>query len=324
MNLYPLKFEPILKEKIWGGNYLNQLLNKKNIYPNIGESWEISGIRNNVSIINNGFLQENNLHEIIKIYKNELVGNRIYDEFGTEFPLLIKFIDAQEDLSIQVHPNNKQAKDKHNSYGKTEIWYVLHAEKDAKLISGFSENIDKETFEKHLKNNTLDEILNYENVKTGDVFFIPSGRVHSIGKGIVVAEIQQTSDITYRLYDYNRLENGKLRELHTKDALDVIDFQKYDNYKTQYTPKLNESIKLESNEFFTVNLLEFNTLVEREFQLLDSFVIYVCVEGKMEIETIGNEKITLQKGESVLVPACIKKAMLNAPEKAKLLEIYIK
>jgi len=236
MSLYPLKFKPILKEKIWGGNNLSQLLNKKKTGKKIGESWEISGVDNNISIVSNGFLKGNNLQEVIEIYMNELVGDKIYDIFGTEFPLLIKFIDAQEDLSIQVHPNNNQAKEKHNAFGKTEIWYVLHAEKEAKLISGFSKELTKDLLHKHLINNTLEETLNYEKVKTGDVFFIPSGRIHSIGKGIVVAEIQQTSDITYRLFDYNRLENGKLRELHTQDALDVIDFQRYNSYKTNYFP----------------------------------------------------------------------------------------
>ncbi len=324
MSLYPLKFKPILKEKIWGGNNLSQLLNKKKTGKKIGESWEISGVDNNISIVSNGFLKGNNLQEVIEIYMNELVGDKIYDIFGTEFPLLIKFIDAQEDLSIQVHPNNNQAKEKHNAFGKTEIWYVLHAEKEAKLISGFSKELTKDLLHKHLINNTLEETLNYEKVKTGDVFFIPSGRIHSIGKGIVVAEIQQTSDITYRLFDYNRLENGKLRELHTQDALDVIDFQRYNSYKTNYSPVLNQSVKLESCEFFTVNLLEFNSLIEKDFQLLDSFVIYLCIDGKIDIQTEGNEIVTMQTGETVLIPASIRKLILNPSKTSKILEIYIK
>jgi len=324
MSLYPLKFKPILKEKIWGGNNLSQLLNKKKTGKKIGESWEISGVDNNISIVSNGFLKGNNLQEVIEIYMNELVGDKIYDIFGTEFPLLIKFIDAQEDLSIQVHPNNNQAKEKHNAFGKTEIWYVLHAEKEAKLISGFSKELTKDLLHKHLINNTLEETLNYEKVKTGDVFFIPSGRIHSIGKGIVVAEIQQTSDITYRLFDYNRLENGKLRELHTQDALDVIDFQRYNSYKTNYSPVLNQSVKLESCEFFTVNLLEFNSLIEKDFQLLDSFVIYLCIDGKIDIQTEGNEIVTIQTGDTVLIPASIRKLILNPSKTSKILEIYIK
>ncbi len=324
MSLYPLKFKPILKEKIWGGNNLSQLLNKKKTGKKIGESWEISGVDNNISIVSNGFLKGNNLQEVIEIYMNELVGDKIYDIFGTEFPLLIKFIDAQEDLSIQVHPNNNQAKEKHNAFGKTEIWYVLHAEKEAKLISGFSKELTKDLLHKHLINNTLEETLNYKKVKTGDVFFIPSGRIHSIGKGIVVAEIQQTSDITYRLFDYNRLENGKLRELHTQDALDVIDFQRYNSYKTNYLPILNQSVKLESCEFFTVNLLEFNSLIEKDFQLLDSFVIYLCIDGKIDIQTEGNEIVTIQTGETVLIPASIRKLILNPSKTSKILEIYIK
>lgn len=323
MNLYPLKFEPIYKKKIWGGNKLGLLLNKDKNISNLGESWEISAVESSISIISNGFLEGNDLQETLEMYMGELVGDKIFDKFGIEFPLLIKFIDAQEDLSIQVHPNDEQAKERHKAYGKTELWYVLDAEENAKLISGFSGNIDKSEYLKSLNNNKLFNILNYEKVKAGDVLFIPPGRIHTIGKGIVLAEIQQTSDITYRIYDYNRTDKeGNARDLHTDLALDVLDFQKYDKYKTDYTPSLNKTKELEKCQYFTVNILEFDAIIEKDYQLLDSFIIYICVEGEIEIETDEN-KTSLIKGETVLIPASITQLKLHPKGKAKVLEVYI-
>jgi len=232
-HLYPLKFKPIFKDKIWGGNKIKTLLNKDfSPLPNCGESWEISGVQDEISVVSNGFLIGNNLQELIEIYMGDLVGDQVYQKYGIEFPLLIKFIDAHDDLSIQVHPNDKLAMQRHNAYGKTEMWYIIDADRGAKLISGFNTEVTKDAYIKHLENNTLNLILNYEEVKAGDVFFMPAGRVHAIGKGILLTEIQQTSDITYRIYDYNRKgTDGKPRELHTSLALDAIDFKSYDNYR---------------------------------------------------------------------------------------------
>lgn len=323
--LYPLKFKPILKEKIWGGQNLKSTLNK-NIPGDkkIGESWEISGVDDNISIVENGFLAENELNELIEIYMGDLVGDRIFDQFGNEFPLLIKFIDANDTLSIQVHPDDELAMQRHNSNGKTEMWYIISTEKGAELISGFNHEMDKNHYLHHLKNNEIPKILNHEKVKSGDVFFIPAGRVHAIGSGIVLAEIQQTSDITYRIYDWNRKdEAGNSRELHTEEALDAIDFKVYDNYKTEYQSIKNLNSPIVSNKYFETNILEFDQQIEMNYNLLDSFVIYMCLEGKFEIEYYESEKITIEKGETVLIPAVIEYLTLHPITESKLLEIYI-
>jgi len=232
MELYPIRFSPIYKEKIWGGSRLKTILNKKITSDKIGESWEISAVQDNISLVENGFLEGNTLEEIISIYMGELVGEKIYEKFGIEFPLLFKFIDANDKLSIQVHPDNDLAKQRHQAYGKTEMWYVINAENDAEIIVGFNKEIDKYQYTKAVKENTLIKLLNKEKVKKSDAFYIPSGRVHAIGKGVLLAEIQQTSDITYRIYDWDRKDaNGQERELHTEWALDAIDYKFYKEYK---------------------------------------------------------------------------------------------
>ncbi|HKL07970.1 MAG TPA: type I phosphomannose isomerase catalytic subunit [Bacteroidales bacterium] len=323
--LYPFKFKPQFKEKIWGGRHLKEFLNKplpKN--KKIGESWEISGVEENVSTVDNGFLQGNKLQELIEIYMGDLVGDRVYDQFGIEFPLLIKFIDANDVLSIQVHPDDELAKKRHNSFGKTEMWYIVEAEKDAELISGFKKKTDKNTYLKHLKSGKLPEILNYEKVHKGDVFFIPSGRVHAIGKGIVLAEIQQTSDITYRIFDWNRTDDqGNYRELHTDLALDAIDFNVYDNYKTPYKINPNKDANILNCKYFNTNIIQFNETIEKDYHLLDSFVIYMCLDGKLEIIYNETEKLSIEKGETILIPAVFEHLVLNPVDQSKLLEIYI-
>lgn len=323
--LYPLKFKPILKEKIWGGQNLKSTLNKK-LPPNkhVGESWEISGIENNISVVENGFLEGNDLNELIEIYMGDLVGDKIFEQFGLEFPLLIKFIDANDVLSIQVHPDDELAIQRHNSNGKTEMWYIISAQKDAELISGFNHEMDKDHYLHHLKNNEISEILNHEKVKSGDVFYIPAGRVHAIGAGIVLAEIQQTSDVTYRIYDWNRKDNnGNLRDLHTEEALDAIDFNAYDNYKTEYKSIKNISSKILTNKYFETSILEFDQDIEKNYNLLDSFVIFICLEGKFEIRYYESEIITVEKGETILIPAVIEHLTLKPVVKSKLLEVYI-
>jgi len=323
--LYPLKFKPQFKEKIWGGQHLKEYLNKslpKN--KKIGESWEISGIQDNISIIENGYLQGNNLQELIEIYMGDILGDRIYKQFGIEFPLLIKFIDANDILSIQVHPEDELARKRHNAFGKTEMWYIIEAEKDAELISGFSKKIDKETYLKQLESNRLPDILNYEKVQKGNVFFIPSGRVHAIGKGIVLAEIQQTSDVTYRIFDWNRKDDqGNYRELHTDLALDAIDFNVYDNYKTPYKIKPNKDSKILNCKYFNTNIIQFDETIEKDYNQLDSFVIYICLDGKFEIIYNETEKIHIEKGETILIPAVFEHLVLNPVVQSKLLEVYI-
>ncbi len=325
-SLYPLKFVTQYKDKIWGGNKIKTVLNKDfGDLPNCGETWEISAVEGNISVVANGYLAGNDLQDLAEIYMGDLLGEKIYERFGVEFPLLIKFIDANDDLSIQVHPDDKLSKQRHNAYGKTEMWYVLQADKGAKLNSGFNQKVDQEKYLKFLEEKNLTEILNFEEVAPGDVFFIPAGRVHAIGSGILLAEIQQTSDVTYRIYDYDRCDDkGNTRELHTKLALDAIDFSLQEKYKTDYKEKLNESSEIVSCDYFTTNLLVFDQSLEKDYNHLDSFVIYICLEGSYEI-VFDNGTETVKQGETVLIPAILENLKLvpKSPS-VKLLEVYIK
>ncbi len=325
-SLYPLKFEPIYKDYIWGGTKLRDKFNK-NVPANIthcAESWEISSIDENISIVTNGFLEGNNLQELIEIYMGDLVGDKVYDKFGDEFPLLIKFIDASAMLSIQVHPNNEVAKERHHAFGKTEMWYIMDSEPKSEIIVGFNKNITKEEYQDHLDENTLKEILNTEKADKHDMFFIPSGRVHAIGKGILLAEIQQASDVTYRIYDWDRVDkSGKPRELHTDLALDVIDFKKHDNYKYSKKNIFNKDVDLLKSEFFNVSRLSFNKNIERDYNLIDSFIVMLCFEGDCIIHYGEGLKETLSKGETILIPADLKEIMLEPIKSAMILEIFI-
>jgi mannose-6-phosphate isomerase len=323
--LYPLKFTPIFKDKIWGGDKIRTLLHK-NIgnLPNCGESWEISGVAEEISVVSEGYLKGNSLDELIEIYMGDLVGEKIYDQFGEEFPLLIKFIDAKDKLSIQVHPNDELAKERHNAYGKTEMWYVIQADEGAQLITGFNRLISKEEYVKIFNSGRLEEVLRYEKVKAGDVFFIPAGLIHAIGGGILLAEIQQTSDVTYRIFDFNRVdEKGQHRELHTELALDAIDFKSPHPDKISYEAVDNMTTPLVICEYFTTNLLPLNGKIEKDFADKDTFVIYMCLEGnyKLEWEEGSLDVIT---GETILVPAMLNNFFLESKNgQAKLLEIYI-
>ena len=322
--LYPLKFKPILKETIWGGTRLKEVLGKDTgTMKNVAESWEISAVQGNISVVENGFLAGNNLQEISEIYMGDLLGDSIYERFGVEFPLLLKFIDANKVLSIQVHPDDKLAKKRHHAFGKTEMWYVLEADNDAKLITGFNRELNKEIYLDHLNRKALTEILNYEKVVAGDVYFIPAGRVHAIGPGILLAEIQETSDITYRIYDWDRVDkNGKGRELHTDLALDAMDYHHYKKYKTSCQRKGNESNRLVKCKHFTTNLLQIDKILEKDYSSLDSFIIYMCLDGQFKVKT-RQTTILLQKGETILLPAVIKEVELIPENTASLLEIYI-
>jgi mannose-6-phosphate isomerase len=324
--LYPLKFKPVCLEKIWGGTRLKTLLNKEfGPLSNCGESWEISAVEDQVSVVKNGFLQGNNLTELIEIYMGELVGDTIFRKYGIEFPLLFKFIDANDDLSIQVHPDDKLAKERHNAYGKTEMWYVVYADKGALINTGFNQPVTPEMYMEYLEQGKLPELLCYEEANPGDVFFIPAGRVHAIGKGILLAEIQQTSDVTYRIFDYNRKDaQGNTRELHTDLAVDAIDFSYSDEYKTKYSAEKNESSEIISCSYFTTNLLEFNTKIEKDYHLLDSFIVYMNIAGRFKIEYEDGEE-TVEPGETILVPASLEVFRLNPlTEEVRTLEIYIK
>lgn len=322
--LYPLKFKPVLKERIWGGSKLKTLFNKEGKCTNCGESWELSAVEGDISVVSNGFLKGNDLAELVEIYMGDLVGDSVYDRFGLEFPLLIKFIDANDDLSIQVHPDDELAMERHESYGKTEMWVVMQAEKGAQLISGFNKKVTKNEYLNHLHNKTLKSILNSEPVKEDDVFFIPAGRVHAIGAGILLAEIQQTSDITYRIYDWDRVDaSGKPRELHTDLALDAIDYNHYSDYKTKYELIPNKTVNIADCPYFTTNILSFDKPLEKDYTLIDSFVIYICLSGKFQIKTEGGTE-TMKAGETVLIPAALKNLNFIPEEQSKILEVYIK
>ena len=320
---YPLSFEPILKERIWGGEKLTTIF-KKDVYKtHIGESWELSDVEGDVSVVSNGDLKGKSLKELIETYKEDLVGEKVYKAFGNSFPILIKFIDAKTPLSIQVHPNNELAKVRHNSFGKNEMWYIMEAENDAELIVGFNQKVDQDRYIDKLENGKVLEILNAETIKKGDTFYIPTGRVHAIGAGVLLAEIQQTSDVTYRIYDYNRVDakTGKERELHTELALDAIDYTVHDSYKTAYTLKENQSSTLVHSPYFKTNIIQLKGSIDKDYKSLDSFVIYMCVEGNAEIKC--NEKnYQLNLGQTLLLPAAIETVELSS-ENAKILEIYL-
>ena len=322
--LYPLKFETVLKEKVWGGDTLVSKYNKTSTGSHkIGESWELSAVAENQSVISNGFLAGNNIEELIEVYMGDITGDSIYEKFGNEFPLLIKFIEAQEDLSIQVHPGNDLARKRHQAYGKTEMWYILESKKGSKLYTGFREGVTKEVYEEAIKNGGIEKLLNVENVDAGDTFFTPAGRVHAIGAGIVLVEIQQTSDITYRIFDWNRKGTGKeKRELHTDLALEAIDFSLAGKNKIRVEPVLNSTENLVDCEFFNTNILSFNKPINKEYYFNDSFVVYICIEGEFLIGWDDNsERVT--KGETVLLPAMIKEVTLKPMNEARILEVYI-
>lgn len=324
MKLYPLKFKPILKSIIWGGNEICKFKGVTPVQEGVGESWEISSVKGNVSVVANGELEDKDLSEVIATYQEQLVGKRNYEIFGTTFPLLVKFIDARDNLSIQVHPDDVLAKARHNSFGKTEMWYVINAAPGAFLYSGFEKQMTPDSYVKSIEDNTFIDSLAKHDIKKGDVFFLPAGRVHAIGAGTFIAEIQQTSDITYRIYDYNRKDaNGNGRELHTELAKDAIDFKLYDNYKTAYTRKENQSVQLESCRYFTTNLLELTKDVTRDYSSVDSFVAYICMGGSCEIRDDKGNDLSIKQGETVLIPADTQNVVVCPQGNVLLLETYV-
>ncbi|WP_395050142.1 type I phosphomannose isomerase catalytic subunit [Flavobacterium sp.] len=318
-NIYPLQFEPILKERIWGGTKLKSVLNKPITSKVTGESWEISTVEGDVSVVSNGILAGKSLNELIDSNPEDILGTDVYKRFGKQFPLLFKYLDAREDLSIQVHPNDELAKKRHNSFGKTEMWYVMQADKEARIIVGFKENSNANEYLENLKNKTLLSILDDVKVKTGDVFFLETGTVHAIGAGLVIAEIQQTSDITYRLYDFDRVDShGNSRELHVDLALEAINYNKIETKKS-YNTTLNQSNAVLDCPYFKTNFLPLDGKVEVN-KNGKTFTVYMCVDGNFEIES-NHTKFQYKKGDTVLIPAALNSFILNG--KASILEIYI-
>lgn len=320
--MYPIKFNPILKERLWGGTKLKTLFNKPIETDITGESWEVSAVKGDISVVANGEFAGKSLQDLINQYPNELLGKHVYEKFGADFPILIKFIDAREDLSIQVHPNDALAKERHNSFGKTEMWYVMQADKGAELIVGFNKNVTKEEYQQHLDNGTLTDIMNYEKVTEGDTFFINTGKVHAIGGGIIIAEIQQTSDITYRVYDFNRKDkNGNLRELHTEQALDAIDYEKKDDFKVSYSKSENKTNEMVNCPYFITNYLKLSSDFEKEIGSDDSFHIYMCVKGSGTVSD-GKTELFVNQGETVLFPAVCDKLYVKTSA-MELLEVKL-
>ncbi len=322
MNLYPFKFHTIFKEKIWGGEKIRTIL-QKDFSPakNCGETWEISGVKGNISVIANGPLKGKNLKEVIREYQAALVGEKVYQQYHDDFPLLVKFLDAKQDLSIQVHPDDSLAQTRHQSLGKTEMWYIIQADQDATLISGFNRHLDQASYMEHLKQHTLDDILNREVAKADDVFYLPAGRVHTIGAGLLLAEIQQCSDITYRIYDFDRVDDeGNKRELHTEEALDAIDYAHHDDYKTNYQPKKNQAVTLVKSPYFTTNMLHLDQEFNRNYNM-DSFVIYVCILGMATLTYIGGE-LSIKMGDCLLIPASLTEIFIQPKGECKILESH--
>lgn len=321
MRLYPLKFVPITKYRIWGGDKLNRFVPKKLQMDRLGEIWSISGVEGDLSVVENGELKGRNLKEILEEYKEKLVGKEVWEKFGNEFPLLIKFIDAADDLSVQVHPNDELAQKKHNSFGKSEMWYIMEAEKNAALTIGLKEGITKKDYQEYLTTESLEKILNKVKVQKGDAVYIPAGRVHAIGAGIVLAEIQQTSDITYRIYDYNRIDkDGKKRELHTESALEAIDFRPFANIKAEYEPIENQFKSLIDSQYFSTQIFEGN----KEFRIQNNACmrIYICTESAAKFITESNTT-KLSKYESLVLPAEVSEFTIQPLNDTRLIEVTI-
>lgn len=322
--MYPLKFEPILKQTLWGGDKIISFKQLNDTRTEVGESWEISAVEGSESIVAEGPDKGMTLTEVLSKYREELLGEANYARFGVKFPLLVKFVDARQDLSIQVHPSDELAKKRHNSMGKTEMWYVIGADKGAKLRSGFSEQITPKEYKDRVYNNTITEVLQEYDIQPGDVFFLPAGRVHSIGAGAFIAEIQQTSDVTYRIYDFDRKDaKGNARELHTDLAREAINFEVLDDYRTQYDVVENEPIELVACPYFTTSLYDMTEEITCDYSELDSFVIFVCVEGSCTLYDNEKNEVSFKAGETVLMPASTQEVTIVPNGKVKLLETYV-
>ena len=320
--LYPLKFKTSLTEPIWGGRRLGEKLGKRLPAGRaVGESWELSGLDGNRSVVRNGPLKGNDLEELIEVYMGELVGDRVYERFGLQFPLLIKYLDVQQPLSVQVHPNDDLAAERHGSYGKTEMWYVVDCGPDAALRVGFDGPVTREQYAEHVERGTLPELMAKARVHPGDTFFIPAGTVHTIEGSVLIAEIQQASDITYRIYDWDRVgPDGRKRELQTDLAADAIDFAPGTSFDVTAAPERNRFVTLKKCPYFTTNLLLLDGRIERNHVGRDSFAVYMMLDGRMTLSwDKGTE--TVDRGETVLLPACIEEIGLEG--RGKLLEIYI-
>ena len=321
--LYPLLFHTIFKDKIWGGEKIRTVLHKDfSPLPNCGETWELSGVDGNISSVRNGSLAGTSLNEVLQQYGANLVGEKVYEQHGNDFPLLIKFIDANDDLSIQVHPNDELAAQRHNSFGKTEMWYIMQADEGATLYNGFDRPIDGDEYRSRVADNTILEVMHKQTVGEGDVYFIPAGRVHSIGKGILLAEIQQTSDITYRIYDFDRRDaEGNGRELHTEESVNAIDYSLKDEYRSLYTSKVNKAVPVVECPYFKTSVIDVSGSTEWSHEERDSFSIFIVVSGEGSINCNGD--FDLKTGDVLLIPASISNAKLFSENGCRIIETFI-
>ena len=318
----PLKFNALLKSTLWGGDKIIPFKNLDIQQENVGESWEISGVKDNETIVADGPYAGKKLNELVEELKGKLVGEDNYQRFGNEFPLLIKFIDARQDLSIQVHPTDEIAKMQGKERGKTEMWYLMDSDKDATLLCGLKKKITPEEYAQMVENDTIVDAIDRYEVKEGDCFFLPAGRIHAIGTGCFLAEIQQTSDVTYRIYDFKRKDkNGNYRQLHTKEAAECINYNVESNYRTDYTPVKNQGVSLVQCPYFNTAVYDLDEPMTIDYSELDSFVILIGVKGKATITDNEGNTFTLQAGESVLVPATTE--TLKVDGKIKFLETYV-
>ncbi|TRZ41776.1 type I phosphomannose isomerase catalytic subunit [Robertkochia solimangrovi] len=320
--LYPLRFKPIFKDYLWGGTKLRSVLNKDFETDTAAESWEVSAVEGNVSVVMNGPLAGKELQELIDTYQSELLGEAVFNRFGNMFPILIKFIDANKDLSVQLHPNDSLARERHDSFGKTEMWVVMEADEGSELIVGFNKDLSREEYTEALESGKLMDILNREKVGSGDTYFIKAGKVHAIGAGILLAEIQQTSNITYRIYDYDRKDkDGNTRELHTELSVEAIDYKKKDDYKVRYEEEYNVSNPMVKCDYFNTNFLNIYGTHTAQLVNRDSFTIYMCIEGQVQLTVNGNSE-SLTIGETILIPANINTVNFSAAN-AKILEVHL-
>lgn len=318
----PLKFNALLKSTLWGGDKIIPFKNLDIQQENVGESWEISGVKDNETIVADGPYAGKKLNELVEELKGKLVGEDNYQRFGNEFPLLIKFIDARQDLSIQVHPTDEIAKMQGKERGKTEMWYLMDSDKDATLLCGLKKKITPEEYAQMVENDTIVDAIDRYEVKEGDCFFLPAGRIHAIGTGCFLAEIQQTSDVTYRIYDFKRKDkDGNYRQLHTKEAAECINYNVESNYRTEYTPVKNQGVSLVQCPYFNTAVYDLDEPMTIDYSELDSFVILIGVKGNATITDNEGNTFTLQAGESVLVPATTE--TLKVDGKIKFLETYV-
>ena len=326
MKLYPFLFEPNLHTVVWGGQQLRPYKGLKATEEPIGESWEVSAVPSSVSVISNGAYRGRDLVSVIAEHPNAILGRSVTEKYNGQLPLLVKFIDAKRDLSIQVHPNDEMAQREHGKMGKSEMWYVIKAEPGSFLYAGFKENISPEEYTRRVADGSITEVLARHEVKSGDVFYIPSGRVHAICGGIMLAEVQQSSDVTYRIYDYNRPGmDGKPRELHTKLAAQALDYHVEKEYRTVYPNQADRAVQIIDSPFFDVRVTEMTGTFHRNLEKYDSFVISTCSEGdcKIHVRSTGDE-VLLREGHSCLIPAAIADYdVIPMHEKTRMLDAFI-